>query len=61
MNFLARRHLHRAWHRPELCKRANMFNYHTRNARAMFARRKAEIDEEFHVHRKLEKIIYFCS
>jgi hypothetical protein len=38
-----------------------MFNYHTRNARAMCARRKAEIDEEFHVYRKLEKIIYFCS
>jgi hypothetical protein len=35
-----------------------MFNYHTRNAGAMFARMKAEIDEEFHVLRKLEKIIF---
>jgi hypothetical protein len=37
MNFLARRHLHQAFYTPELCRHANMFNYHTRNARAMFA------------------------
>src|ERR1700676_70157 len=60
MKFLARRHPHRASYRPELCKHANMYNYHTRNARAMCARRKAEIDEEFQVYRKLEKAISSC-
>jgi hypothetical protein len=38
MKLSARRHLQkRAFHRPELCRHANMFNYHTRKARAMFA------------------------